>query len=553
MPSAQTHPTELHRLATLRALDILDTPPDPSFDRLTRLACRLFGTPIAAISLIDEHRQWFKSIQGLSITQTPRCDAFCAHTILSPDLLLVNDALTDPRVRDNPLVTGELGIRFYAGVPLYAPNGEPLGAFSVLDTVPRSWDPANTQSLFELAALASEAIDARLHARRASAALHTKRLFAANMSHEIRTPLNVIQGHAELLAQRLANGSDVRESVDAITRNTHHLADVAEAIIEFASLDADTLELHFQDFNPANMLNSIRPLFENAAAHRGLSLNIRWCGESNLCVHSDLARIRRVLHNLVSNAIEFTPSGSVTLIGFVDSSVQDSVRINFTVSDTGPGLTQSQFAQAIQPFAQLDPSSTRQHGGIGLGLSIAASLVHCLGGSITLQCKPGQGCTFDVAFPCALAHAAAASKKNTTLRPSTTGSGLQDRSILFADDCLDNQRLISLILRKAGAAVQVVSDGAAAVAVMQSREVPFDVVLMDMQMPVMNGCDATRRLRELGFTLPIIAFTANASTDDRDACFAAGCDDFITKPITHTALIARLAALTRPRTLPVAA
>lgn len=545
MPSARTHPEEIYRLATLRSLCILDTPSEPTFDRLTRLARELFGMPIAAISLVDEHRQWFKSILGLAVTETARCDAFCAHTILSPDLMLVTDALTDQRVRDNRLVTGEPGIRFYAGMPILAANGVPIGAFCVIDVEPREWSPSKTPILADLAALAGMAIESRMQDRRASAAMDAKRLFAANMSHEIRTPLGVIQGHAELLSQCVPGSDEARQSLEVIGRSTRHLADITEAILEFAAIDANTVRLQFERFNAAAILDSLQPLVARAATERGLAIHMRWCGEQDVMVTTDPARLRRVLHNLVSNAIRFTPSGSVSVVGFVDSSREDATQLHFTVSDTGPGMSQEQFEQAVQPFTQLDYSHTRAHGGLGLGLSVAASIVRCLGGSLALSSTSGTGCTFDVSVPCVAGERAESRSLPRVDSTTDSGKSLSGYRVLLADDCVDNQRLISVALGKVGAEVDVVSNGALAVEAARSSHVPFDVILMDMQMPVMNGCDATRRLRELGYVAPVIAFTANAMPADRDACFAAGCDDFLTKPISRGALVSRILKLPR--------
>ena len=548
MPSAPVPPNEPQRLATLRALEVLDTPPEATFDRLTRIACRTFGVPIALISLVDESRQWCKSHQGLDVSQTPRSDAFCAHTILTPGLTLIPDARTDPRVSDSRLVTGAPGIRFYAGMPLVVSNGLPVGAFCVIDMQPREWDHADDATLADFAMSEMEAIERRIAMRRSIAAVHAKRLFAANMSHEIRTPLNVIQGNAELLGQRSLSPGHARAALEAIGRNTRHLAEVTEAILDFATIDVNSLEFHFQDFDAGEIIDFVRPLLARSAMQRGLALNMRWCGERRVAVHSDPARIRQVLLNLIGNAVRFTQTGSVSAIGFVDSSNTDGTNLHFTITDTGPGLTREQITEALEPFSQADAAATRRHGGLGLGLSIAQSIVRSLGGAIEIFSEIDVGTRFEISIPC---HPATTSLPEPVSAPHEVSfhshrKPLEGRHILLAEDCIDNQRLATTFLRKAGAEVIVVPDGAEAIRAVDERGEGFDAILMDIQMPVMDGCEATARLRAKGYTGPILAFTANATAADREACALAGCSGFITKPVSRAMLIARLAELPRP-------
>lgn len=544
MPSAALHPLESQRLATLRALDVLDSGPEETFDRLTRLACRMFNTSIAAISLIDERRQWFKSSQGLSASQMPREDAFCAHAILSHGVTSIEDAVSDPRVCDNRLVVGAPGLRFYAGAPLYAANHLPIGAFCVCDTKPREWTAAHDQMLADLAGLASDALDARLHAKRAAAAVQAKRHFVANMSHEIRTPLNVILGHAELLSQASLDASQQRGSIEAIARSARLFAGVTDAILNFAAMDANHVDLQPEDFDPARLLEEIRPMIERSAAQRGLSLQIQFCGSTGVCVRADLARIRQVLLSLLTNAIRFTPSGSVTAVGFIESTADADPLLHFVVSDTGPGFTPEQFVAALEPFSQLDNTSTRVQGGLGLGLTLADGIVRSMGGNMTLVSRPGQGSTFDITIPAAAPlRASALEAPQGVVSGSLEEKPLTGRRILVAEDCVDNHRLVSLMLRNAGAEVTIAPNGAKALQAVEQEASPFDAILMDMQMPVMDGCQATERLRSSGYRAPILALTANATPHDREAFCAAGCDEFLTKPCPRGQLISRLAEL----------
>ena len=270
-------------------------------------------------------------------------------------------------------------------------------------------------------------------------------------------------------------------------------------------------------------------------------------------IQSDPTRLRQILINLVGNAVKFTETGRIQLIMRLQDANSSNPKLKFDVIDTGIGMSEEQAEKLFQPFTQADSSTTRQFGGTGLGLSISKRLAMQLGGDVSVTSKPGQGSTFSVTVTTGslegvrmLENPTESSLKSRARTPQTPRRDQQKLScrILLAEDGPDNQRLISFILKKAGAEVTVAKNGRIAVEtalIAESEGTPFDVILMDMQMPVLDGYDATRQLRKAGYSKPIIALTAHAMNSDRQKCLKAGCDDFASKPIEREKLIQLIA------------
>ena len=265
-------------------------------------------------------------------------------------------------------------------------------------------------------------------------------------------------------------------------------------------------------------------------------------GKTN-CRYTDATRVRQILLNLVSNALKFSEAGQVRMrCSYVESGIDEPGALTFSVTDTGIGVTPQQMESLFQPFVQADTSTTRKFGGTGLGLTISQRLARLLGGDLTLQSQLGEGCTFTMTLPVFVCPP-----------PANLGTPidgiycdempLHGSRVLLAEDGIDNQRLIRLFLERAGAEVTLVENGQQAVDQFAGSDVAvdrFDLILMDIQMPVMDGCTATRHIRGLGFQRRIIALTANAMSEDRIRCVEAGCDDFITKPIERERFLRRL-------------
>ena len=369
----------------------------------------------------------------------------------------------------------------------------------------------------------------------AVAASQAKSAFLANMSHEIRTPLTSIIGFAELLLQPGSSPIDPRASLQTIIRNGRHLLDVINDILDLAKIETERMELEEIDLPLATLLRDVYALVSGRAQERGLEFIVTPHMPLPTSIRTDPVRLKQVLINFCSNAIKFTSSGSVTLDLRYLPEVQ---ALRFSVIDTGVGMTREQISKLFKPFAQADVSTTREYGGTGLGLYISQQLATLLGGHIEVHSELGGGSRFDLVLklPTALSPA-----ELLTLEGDLIDYGRTDFAIttlpafdiagrvLLAEDGRDNQRLITAYLQQAGLSVSIANNGREAVEAALGQD--FDLVLMDVQMPIMDGVAATRMLRAAGYRQPIIALTANVMKEDTERYRQAGCDHVLGKPL----------------------
>lgn len=371
---------------------------------------------------------------------------------------------------------------------------------------------------------------------RAEEASRAKSVFLANMSHELRTPLNGILGVADALAN-VAADSRQREMVDLIVTSAHALEALLTDILDLARIEAGRMDIEEESFDLLAMVRSVAALFAASAERKGLSFRLELPDSAPTAVVGDSQRLRQVLNNLLSNAVKFTETGGVTLAVETDCS-QNPCRVRFSVHDSGIGFDAETGARLFQPFEQSDGSITRRFGGTGLGLSICRNLVELMGGTIEARSVVGQGSTFT--FEVSLASATLETVEDVS-PPEWPGRPLR---ILLAEDHPVNRRVVELILEPMGFEVCCVENGELAVA--EAAAGSFDLVLMDMQMPVMDGLEAVRRIRAgEGDTgrppVPICMLTANALPHFQGLALEAGADGFLTKPISASALIQQIA------------
>ncbi|MEM9083726.1 MAG: response regulator, partial [Planctomycetota bacterium] len=389
----------------------------------------------------------------------------------------------------------------------------------------------------------------------AETANQTKSEFLANMSHEIRTPMTAILGYADLLEVDSDDPADRERSVDAvrtIRNNANHLLTIINDILDMSKIEAGQMRVETIETSPVQIVEEVVSLVRPRANGKRVDACAVFETRMPRIIQSDPTRLRQILLNLMGNAIKFTEVGSVKLCVGFDSQRR---RVNFRVVDTGIGMTPKQCEHVSQfaAFNQADTSMSRRYGGTGLGLRISNALSMMLGGEgISIKSTEGVGSTFSVSISVgaidrielvdpAQASAdqqVAVSNAEADKSKKFEGKPLDGYRILLAEDGPDNQRLISFHLKKAGADVTVADNGRIACEIIESAgdQVP-DVVLMDMQMPELDGYSASRRLRDQGFDKPIIALTAHAMQGDRERCLAAGCDDYLTKPIDRSKLV----------------
>lgn len=396
---------------------------------------------------------------------------------------------------------------------------------------------------------ALEASEARLRQAlaEAEAANRTKSEFLANLSHEIRTPMSAILGFVEVLANHLHDPDDLA-SVEIIQRNGLHLLDLINDILDISSIEAGRLVVQREAFPLQSLLAEVHSLMAVRARERGLALSMEFSGPFPEFVVSDRRRLKQIMINLLGNAIKFTERGHVRLCGeMLDP--RGEPRLCIAVHDTGIGIDPSQVDRLFQPFSQLDSSATRPHEGSGLGLAISQRLAHLLDGEIHVQSQPGGGSTFTLMVAAGPLSGSFLTRVSldTTLEHVTTTSlplpALRGR-ILVVDDRHEIRYLVQRYVEEAGAQVALAQDGAQALAAVAQAETlgePFDGVIMDIQMPVMDGLTATRQLRQRGYQGQLIALTAHAMKGDREKYLAAGCNAYLSKPVDARALVSLLA------------
>jgi signal transduction histidine kinase/ActR/RegA family two-component response regulator len=398
---------------------------------------------------------------------------------------------------------------------------------------------------------------ALVHAKEAAeAANQAKSEFLANMSHEIRTPMTAILGFAELLEADDQHATDPAVRLDAvrtIRRNGEHLLEILNDILDLSKIEAGKLDVERINCSPLQIVEDVRSLMQVRADAKGLSLVTRALGSVPDTIETDPTRLRQILINLASNALKFTEVGGVTLEVRYADDVAGAPKMHFDIIDSGIGMSPASLERLFVPFSQADTSTSRRYGGTGLGLTICKRLAEMLGGDISVTSEPGKGSTFRLTISSGVLGNENATRtvadhvKRTSSAPkasSPAGLPKLDCRILLADDGPDNQRLISFILKKAGADVVVAENGEIACQQMIAAEAagrPFDCVLMDIQMPVLDGYGATAKLRSLNFRCPIIALTANAMAGARENCLLAGCDAYLTKPIHREGLLTLVA------------
>jgi len=385
----------------------------------------------------------------------------------------------------------------------------------------------------------------------AEAASRAKSAFLANMSHEIRTPMTAILGYADLLLDADQSAIDRIECIQTIRRNGQHLLEVINDILDISKIEAGRMTVECIPCSPLRIVGEVESLMRQRAIDKGLGFAVETVGPIPRTIRSDPTRLRQILMNLVSNAIKFTQAGGIrVVVKMADDPQGPHPHLRFEVIDTGIGISPEQREQLFRPFAQADGSTTRRFGGSGLGLTISRSLAQALGGDITFESTPGVGSSFVATVETGPLEGVEMVEEASILEPepaSSPGEAATVRlkgRVLVAEDGPDNQRLLSFVLRKAGAQVDLAENGQAACEMAleaQRAGTPFDLILMDMQMPVLDGYAATSKLRSLGYTGPIIALTAHALSSDRERCLRVGCNGYASKPIDRNHLLSLVA------------
>ncbi|MBD3163039.1 MAG: response regulator, partial [Candidatus Latescibacteria bacterium] len=489
----------------------------------------VIGRDLRLLSVNRRMREWFPKIDS---SKGPICyEAYndppreqpCSYC---PTIKTLQDGQVHESVTETPTPNGIVNYRIVSS-PILDKRGRVIAAIEMVDDI-------TTRMRYE-----EELRKAKSLAERATKA---KSEFLANMSHEIRTPMTSVLGYAELLSESIEccdvcpehKKCETRienlEHIGAICTSGKHLLSVINDVLDLSKIEAGKINLEIKPCDLTSLIADVASMMRLRAEENGLRLITEFPTELPETIQADRGRLRQAIVNLVGNAIKFTKTGSVTIrVAFLPSWRDGTPAVSVTIVDTGVGIDPEALERIFEPFEQADASTTRRYGGTGLGLSITRRIVEAFGGELTAESKSGDGSSFRVTVPTgSLDGVRMLSDPGEALAVGTGGESkteevdcdLQDRRILLAEDSDINSRLIGAVLRKAGAHVEIVCNGKEALDALDRGH--FDVVLMDVQMPELDGYAATRALRTRQYTGPIIALTANAMDGDREKCLAAG-------------------------------
>ncbi len=397
---------EAHRLAALRAFQVLDTAPEAAFDEVTRLVARHFKVAVVLVSLIDEARQWFKSRVGLDIPETPRESAFCAHAILGTRPLVICDAAGDDRFRDNPFVVGAPHIRFYAGAPLITAEGFRLGTLCLIDDKPWiGFSPSQEADLIAFAEIVMERLELRRRqlspAGAAPAAADPGVALedaVAHLAHEILTPLAAIVGHAEVIERLTTEDGELgrlRHSALQIGDMGRYVCELAQRTLEVASLRNGDIELQNDWLPLADVAIDVRKLLRHLADKAGVTVDIE-PADLQFVLRGDRLRLQQMLLNLLGNALKFTPAG-----GRISLQARPNAGggLDLVVADNGRGMSFEEARKALQPFGRVRRDGEARTDGFGLGLPMSRRLIELHGGRLLIDSVRGRGTAVTLRFP----------------------------------------------------------------------------------------------------------------------------------------------------------
>ncbi len=487
----------------------------------------------------------------------PKGFCLCGRAAVSGEMIISDDCFCDPR--HDQVFEGMVAHGHYI-VPLM--HGDAPQGILFLYTDPYPVRDSNRieqlQVIGELmgAAIANDRLAQRLgcEKERAEASNIAKSQFLANMSHEIRTPLNGVLGFTNILMEQGENLSweERFDYLSCIQTSGNHLLSVINDILDLSKIESENIELEYLDYSPHSLIGEVIGLLRAKAQEKGLRLESQWSGPLPETIKTDPTRLRQLLINLVGNAIKFTDQGEVHLAARIDQT-GDQFKLIIDIRDTGTGIPLDKQQAIFEAFQQADNSITRQFGGTGLGLSISKQLAMAMGGDITVQSTPGEGSTFTVTIDVGTlegirllnappADGIASSTHESSRTNNTSKENLSGIRILLVEDGEINRKLLLAFFSQTEIGIVDIAENGE-IGLQKATNNSYDIILMDMQMPIMDGYTATKKIRELGIETPIVALTAHAMKGDLSKCLAAGCSDYLSKPVDEVDLFSKMISL----------
>jgi signal transduction histidine kinase/ActR/RegA family two-component response regulator len=524
---------------------------DEKISETLRLGCRVLGMEIGKLGRQDPAMNTSTFLNTIAPEELPAKrglvlpldKTFCQVTFSSDGPVAMHH-VSESKFKNHPAASF-LGMEAYIGTTIFV-NDEKYGTVNFSNRKPRS--KAFTSIDEDFVSLLGKWISITLEQQISEQALevakedavtanHAKSAFLANMSHEIRTPLTAILGYSEMLLEDgdTKSEEEKQHEINSIIKSGSHLHKIINDILDLSKIEAGQLVVEKINCPVVDLINEIEYIFAPQAREKGLIFETSFKFPLPDEIKTDPTRLKQILFNLCSNALKFTIEGSISLnVDFLE----DENQIQISIADTGIGVSDTEQRNIFKPFSQADDSISRRFGGTGLGLCISKQLAQKLGGDITLKSTKGSGSTFvitiDAGIPGDQLNILHTIDENTADKNESLHNIPKSLSghILLAEDSVDNQELISKYILKTGLTVDIVGDGKQALE--KADDSKYDLILMDVQMPVMDGLEAIRKIRENGNNIPIICLTANAMLEDKNRCFEAGANEYLTKPINFS-------------------
>lgn len=525
MKSASIPETEKLRLMTLDRYQVLDTEAEQCFDDITKLASVICNTPISLVSLVDTNRQWFKSKVGLDADETSREIAFCSHAILQEHVFEIEDAQKDERFFDNPLVTGGPKIRFYAGAPLCAPNGQAIGTLCAISDKPQTLSDEQRLALQTLAKQVIAQLELRLKVRQLKESNKAKDEFLSTISHELRTPLNAITGFSEILKHSpevKALPSEQVSYIDNIDFSSQQLLEIVNSVLDLEKITAGKMELKPQPVVLDTLFQNIMNMMNVKAKQGNIELNYDIDPHFNSRFFDlDKTKLTQIIVNIVNNAVKFTPAQKQINIRFY----LNKNKLHIEVADQGIGISKTDQALLFDKYKQV---GMQRKEGTGLGLCITKGLVELMRGKIQLSSTLGKGTLVSISLPIDECQAGLELAQEQP-------TNLEKRHVCIVEDNPLNQMLIKAVMSQLSCQFTIF-ESAEALFERSSLE-NFDLFLLDINLPGMSGLEALQELKEQQLTQPIVAVTADVFQEKE---LYAKFDDVIIKPYKKSDIVEML-------------